>query len=128
MSETICDRCDERVAVVYAPEYGANFCGPCAADPQKRDVLSDRSTPERFSIRWTYEGYKVSVPNYDGGEVVPAGLFDRLRAEVEHLREAGDAVISAWDAMDGSYARRGALMGAFGGLRLALASDEGRRA
>jgi hypothetical protein len=36
------------------------------------------------------------------------------------IAEAAEAVIGAWDAMDGTEASRGALMGAFGGLRLAL--------
>jgi aminoglycoside phosphotransferase (APT) family kinase protein len=55
---------------------------------------------------------------------------DLLR-ELEQLQEAGEAVIEAWDAMDGTDASRGALMGAFGALRLALAnaaSDEERDA
>lgn len=29
-----CDRCDRAGALSYLPEYGANFCGPCAADPR----------------------------------------------------------------------------------------------
>lgn len=44
--------------------------------------------------------------------------------ESERLREAGQAVIDAWDAMDGTEDGRGALMGAFGLLRLALKEPE----
>jgi hypothetical protein len=33
-----CDRCGARQPTVYAPEYGANFCEPCAKDPQALPV------------------------------------------------------------------------------------------
>jgi hypothetical protein len=33
-------------------------------------------TPNRFRISWDGGAYHVSIPNYDGGEVVDAALFD----------------------------------------------------
>jgi hypothetical protein len=36
----------------------------------------DQGTPERFHITWRDGAYYVSVPNYRGGEVVDAALFD----------------------------------------------------
>lgn len=29
-----CDRCGKTTDVLYAPEYGANFCHPCAVNPR----------------------------------------------------------------------------------------------
>lgn len=31
-----CDKCGNRVPTTYVPEYSANFCETCAADPQAR--------------------------------------------------------------------------------------------
>jgi hypothetical protein len=46
--------------------------------PVDRDSLSDRlcSDGRRFTIRWTYEGYKVSTPYLNEAEVVVAAEYD----------------------------------------------------
>jgi hypothetical protein len=43
---------------------------------------------DRFKITWMGDGYKVSIPNYAGGEVVPAEAYDRLAREHEELKAA----------------------------------------
>lgn len=43
---------------------------------------------ERFTISYRDGAYKVSVPNYDGGEVVTAEAYDRLREVNRGLTEA----------------------------------------
>lgn len=88
--------------------------------PSERDSLSDRCAAARFTIRWTREGYKVSVPNLDTAEVVLASTYDshldkaieviearerdmydamaeadRLRAENDRLREVAIGTSSA---------------------------------
>jgi hypothetical protein len=52
--------------------------------------LSDRlcSDGRRFTIRWTYEGYKVSTPSFNEAEVVVAAEYDAAQAEVARLRSA----------------------------------------
>jgi hypothetical protein len=49
--------------------------------------VANLPTQERFSIRWDAQQatYKVSIPNYEGGEVVKAEAHDELRAENERL-------------------------------------------
>jgi hypothetical protein len=42
----------------------------------------------RFSITWREGAYYVSVPEYDGGEVVTADEYDRLRAALEQIANA----------------------------------------
>lgn len=39
----------------------------------------------RLNIAWAYDGYKVSVPNWDGGEVVTADEADRWREALEEI-------------------------------------------
>lgn len=39
----------------------------------------ESSSVERFTIRWVDGMYRVSIPEYDGGEVVTAEAYDRLR-------------------------------------------------
>lgn len=34
---------------------------------------------DRFTIRWFDGMYRVSIPEYEGGEVVKAEAYDRLR-------------------------------------------------
>jgi hypothetical protein len=41
--------------------------------------------PSRFRISWDKGAYYVSIPNYQGGEVVPASIADDL---VKALEEA----------------------------------------
>jgi hypothetical protein len=46
------------------------------------------TTERRFTIRWVRPSnggvgeYKVSIPNYDGGEVVEAEDYDRLETQL----------------------------------------------
>jgi hypothetical protein len=42
----------------------------------------------RLKIAWAYDGYKVSVPNWDGGEVVTADEYDALLAAATRVVEA----------------------------------------
>lgn len=46
-----------------------------------------RSHTERFRITWdkSVSQYKVSIPNYDGGEVVTAEAYDRMRSVLDEL-------------------------------------------
>jgi hypothetical protein len=50
------------------------------------------SHTERFRITWDDGQYKVSVPRYDGGEVVDAASYDRQRAALVHAV----SVIQQW--------------------------------
>lgn len=36
-----CDKCGQAAALTYLPEYGANFCETCAADPQATGPLDE---------------------------------------------------------------------------------------
>lgn len=42
----------------------------------------------RFRITWDGSDYRVSIPCYDGGEVVKAESYDRLRTALRELVEA----------------------------------------
>jgi hypothetical protein len=65
------------------------------------------NTERRFTIRWRpWVGtgpipgkYSVSIPNYDGGEVVVAEDYDamaeQLRGAVDVLREVAEALVDA---------------------------------
>ncbi len=44
--------------------------------------------PDRFSIKWERGAYYVSIPNYKGGDVVPAETADTLKATIAQMREA----------------------------------------
>ena len=44
---------------------------------------------KRFQITWKGHAYRVSIPNYDGGEVVKAEHYDRETGQLlEALRTA----------------------------------------
>ena len=68
------------------------------------DELKQIADGVRFKIRWDAESciYRVSIPNYDGGEVVKADFHDaeisRLRALAERQEKppisVGDKVIA----------------------------------
>jgi hypothetical protein len=45
--------------------------------------MAEKFEKERFEILWKDGAYKVSIPNFDGGEVVLARLYDELRAKLE---------------------------------------------
>jgi hypothetical protein len=55
----------------------------------------------RFRISWindeNYTGYKVSVPNYDGGEVVTIDEVKELERKLSELRETLNDHDKAWD-------------------------------
>lgn len=67
----------------------------------------------RFTIRWVEfgteqsAGYRVSIPNFDGGEVVLAedydGLAQQHRKAVDTLRKAAERAMAERDGAD-SYA------------------------
>jgi hypothetical protein len=42
-------------------------------------------TPTRFRISWDKGAYYVSIPNYQGGEVVPASIADDLVKALEAM-------------------------------------------
>jgi hypothetical protein len=44
--------------------------------------------PTRFRISWDKGAYYVSIPNYQGGEVVPASISDDLVKALEMARDA----------------------------------------
>jgi aminoglycoside phosphotransferase (APT) family kinase protein len=67
------------------------------------------------------EQHPLYLRHEDGRvERVPDADAEALARENIALREAANEVIAAWDAMDGTELSRGALMGAFGSLRLAI--------
>lgn len=43
---------------------------------------------ERFWIAWSIGSYRVSIPNYQGGEVVDAKSFDDLVKALEAIKQA----------------------------------------
>ena len=45
------------------------------------------AAPSRFSITWKRGAYYVSIPNYQGGEVVRAEIVDALVKALEAARE-----------------------------------------
>lgn len=45
---------------------------------------------DRFKITWDKGAYYVSVPNYQGGEVVPIQAVDRLLAALKPFVELAD--------------------------------------
>jgi hypothetical protein len=47
--------------------------------------LPDEGTPNRFHITWRNGAYYVSIPNYRGGEVVPASIADDLVKALEKI-------------------------------------------
>jgi multidrug efflux pump subunit AcrA (membrane-fusion protein) len=50
-----------------------------------------KEQPERFRVSWRDGAYRVSIPDFDGGDVVRAEAYDALRAENERLRALIDA-------------------------------------
>lgn len=47
--------------------------------------MSQRTDIERFRITWNGDQYRVSIPDYEGGEVVTAEQYDKV---VSYLKEA----------------------------------------
>jgi enamine deaminase RidA (YjgF/YER057c/UK114 family) len=47
--------------------------------------MSEQPIPTRFHITWRDGRYFVSIPNYDGGEVVRADIADRMAAALEQI-------------------------------------------
>lgn len=52
------------------------------------DAPKTSVTENRFRIAWLDGAYHVSIPNYEGGEVVSAAEYDRLTAELAAARKA----------------------------------------
>lgn len=44
----------------------------------------------RFSVSWDKGAYYVSIPNYQGGEVVPGDVADKLLAALKPFAELAD--------------------------------------
>jgi hypothetical protein len=61
--------------------------------------------PERFNITWRSGAYYVSVPNYSGGEVVDAALFDEAVKLLDALlgleKGSGQAALEFVERHDG---------------------------
>jgi hypothetical protein len=56
---------------------------------QNERLSAESKTPAKFTITWEGGRYFVSIPNYKGGEVVPADLVEPL---VEALRASQAAL------------------------------------
>jgi hypothetical protein len=80
--------------------------------------------PERLAVLSWDRHANPEVVRSTRNMAVRDGEVEYVRAdlygEAVAIRDAADEVIAAWDAMDGTEPSRGALMGAFGSLRLAL--------
>jgi hypothetical protein len=82
---------------------------PIPAEPQAGAQVPSRD--ERFTIRWStvVNEYKVSIPNYDGGEVVKAEEYDRIVAHLAIIRsyveEAAKTPITREDMHDAMKAQ-----------------------
>jgi hypothetical protein len=68
----------------YFDDYGhitdlyQRVCSDLEIEP-----LSDNT--KRFTIKWKSDHYTVSVPNYEGGEVVSAEEYDRLKTVLDDI-------------------------------------------
>ena len=51
----------------------------------------------RFRIAWRNGEYKVSIPNYEGGEVVEASAYDSSQATIRELVEALEGYATCGD-------------------------------
>ena len=56
-------------------------------------------TPARFRISWVNSEYKVSIPNYQGGEVVRAEIADAWREALDRLVHCATDFPSAFPRM-----------------------------
>jgi hypothetical protein len=56
----------------------------------------------QLKVTWTYDGYKVNVPNWDGGDVVTADEHDLLVQDNAALRDELKKLV---DAVDDARAR-----------------------
>lgn len=68
-----CDKCGALATLTYVPEYGANFCEACAADPQATGPLDEappEDDPEHPDTQAEFQGQR----EMDGGEVVEERL------------------------------------------------------
>ncbi len=55
------------------------------------------SEPKRYVVRWSDGHYTVNVPEWDGGEVVAAEDYDRLRDERDReLQNAVAETVAEW--------------------------------
>jgi hypothetical protein len=57
-------------------------------------------TPNRFRISWDGDAYYISIPNYHGGEVVPASIADDLVKALEECCNLAGAYVDERDAID----------------------------
>jgi hypothetical protein len=55
--------------------------------------LPDEGAPSRFHITWRNGAYYVSIPNYRGGEVVPASIADDLVKALEAAQVFAESVL-----------------------------------
>jgi hypothetical protein len=53
----------------------------------EKRMSTQTETPNRFRINWHADGarYTVSIPNYDGGEVVSADVVDQLLVTIDEI-------------------------------------------
>lgn len=65
------------------------------------DALTNDPKSLRFKVIWQPDhgaGYKVSIPNYDGGDVVRAEEYDRIVAVLRSISEMEEET-DEWDAV-----------------------------
>lgn len=66
---------------------------------------AEDASPNRFRIFWEDGDYYVSIPNYQGGEVVSAEVADKLQGRIDELEKAGRAAAQfvMWALSEGSW-------------------------
>lgn len=73
------------------------------------------SEPTRFKITWSDGRYLVSIPNYNGGEVVDAAIADTL---VQALEAANGYLLNARIDLQTGCTKATAIRTIDGGLKL----------
>lgn len=82
--------------------------------------MSDTPTHDRFTISYRDGAYKVSIPNYDGGEVVSAAAYDQLSALCAQMAAALEEI----KKRDTEIVEGGAIRDAAGGIIDAFDTEE----
>ena len=104
-NEAICENCEEtkyfhfkanRGAIWYCSKGHSMWTPKPTPDPKVEQVAK---RPRSFTIFWREGKYFVSIPSYEGGEVVMKGDSDAKIASLEkELRETRVTVVACEDA------------------------------
>ena len=79
---------------IFQGDKRAVQCEPCAIKSTTPLSVNKYVEVESFKISWDGSQYKVNIPNYNGGEVVPIEVYNKLKNSQPKVED------NSWDEVE----------------------------